>query len=436
MHLQTLLDGGALRLVRRREHVLHRRAADRDLRAPALQVRGRARLHQQAAVRPQARTRHAAAALRPGGAARQDRRAARARSGRAAAQDRREAGLADRELAAHRHDRARRVHPTRSSSGRTGRRSSGKLPARPRRSASRAARTSAAPGCRSTGTRCRSRACSCSLDRSGQVTVFCGATEIGQGSDDVLAAIVAEVLGIDAVRRAARHRRHRPHAGRPRLVLEPRHRHDGQRRDPGRRARAGAASRTPRRRSSKCRRSAIVFAGGRVFDSPTIRRRAWTSREAVELAEAKYGTLGAVGSYTPPRPPARYKGGGVGPSPAYSLHRVRRRGRGRRADRLDHGAEDLDRARHRPRDQPGARARAGRGQRLHGARRGADGGAGVPPAAAEALERARAQDPVDARVQEPHLARHAGGRSPSSSRIPTRTARSARRRSGRARCCR
>ena len=34
------------------------------------------------------------------------------------------------------------------------------------------------------------------LDRSGQVTVFCGATEIGQGSDDVLAAIVAETLGI------------------------------------------------------------------------------------------------------------------------------------------------------------------------------------------------------------------------------------------------
>src|SRR5574341_1175700 len=34
------------------------------------------------------------------------------------------------------------------------------------------------------------------VDRSGQVTVLCGATEIGQGSDDVLAAIVAEVLGI------------------------------------------------------------------------------------------------------------------------------------------------------------------------------------------------------------------------------------------------
>src|SRR5207237_9208575 len=35
------------------------------------------------------------------------------------------------------------------------------------------------------------------LDRSGGVTAFCGATEIGQGSDDVLVASVAEVLGID-----------------------------------------------------------------------------------------------------------------------------------------------------------------------------------------------------------------------------------------------
>src|SRR5581483_816753 len=35
------------------------------------------------------------------------------------------------------------------------------------------------------------------LDRSGGVTAFCGATEIGQGSDDVLVGCVAEVLGID-----------------------------------------------------------------------------------------------------------------------------------------------------------------------------------------------------------------------------------------------
>src|SRR5438093_2852795 len=35
------------------------------------------------------------------------------------------------------------------------------------------------------------------LDRGGGVTVFCGATEIGQGSDDVLVACIAEVLGVD-----------------------------------------------------------------------------------------------------------------------------------------------------------------------------------------------------------------------------------------------
>ncbi|NNE09024.1 MAG: molybdopterin-dependent oxidoreductase, partial [Gemmatimonadetes bacterium] len=35
------------------------------------------------------------------------------------------------------------------------------------------------------------------LDRSGGVAVFCGSTDIGQGSDSVLAYVVAEVLGID-----------------------------------------------------------------------------------------------------------------------------------------------------------------------------------------------------------------------------------------------
>jgi 4-hydroxybenzoyl-CoA reductase subunit alpha len=35
------------------------------------------------------------------------------------------------------------------------------------------------------------------LDRSGNVAVFCGETEIGQGSDSILAMVVAEVLGVD-----------------------------------------------------------------------------------------------------------------------------------------------------------------------------------------------------------------------------------------------
>ena len=41
--------------------------------------------------------------------------------------------------------------------------------------------------------------------------------------------------------------------------------------------------------------------------------------EAVQAAEAQLGTLSAVGSYAPPKPPGRYKGAGVGPSPAYSF---------------------------------------------------------------------------------------------------------------------
>jgi 4-hydroxybenzoyl-CoA reductase subunit alpha len=40
--------------------------------------------------------------------------------------------------------------------------------------------------------------------------------------------------------------------------------------------------------------------------------------EAVVAAESKFGTIGTVGSYTPPRSPGKFKGSGVGPSPAYS----------------------------------------------------------------------------------------------------------------------
>ena len=35
------------------------------------------------------------------------------------------------------------------------------------------------------------------IDRGGGVTAFCGSTDIGQGSDSVLAYVVAEELGVD-----------------------------------------------------------------------------------------------------------------------------------------------------------------------------------------------------------------------------------------------
>ena len=151
------------------------------------------------------------------------------------------------------------------------------------------------------------------LDRSGQVTLFCGATEIGQGSDDVLAAIVSEVLGIDPyeVRCVTGDTGMTPvdlgsYSSRVTLMA------------------GNAAIQAALKLKSMLAEAAaedlevaperISFANGRVsFESHSL-----TFAEAVVLAEAKFGTLGAVGSYSPPRAPGKYKGAGVGPSPAYS----------------------------------------------------------------------------------------------------------------------
>ena len=76
---QDLARRRRLRLLRGGLDVLHGRDQSRHLQDAGLQVRGRARLHQQAALRPQARPRHAAAALRARVPARQGGRAARPR---------------------------------------------------------------------------------------------------------------------------------------------------------------------------------------------------------------------------------------------------------------------------------------------------------------------------------------------------------------------
>jgi CO/xanthine dehydrogenase Mo-binding subunit len=61
----------------------------------------------------------------------------------------------------------------------------------------------------------------------------------------------------------------------------------------------------------------LRFADHQVFDKDSTDRRV-SFQDAVCLAETKFGTLGTVGSYSPPKSPALYKGGGVGPSPTYS----------------------------------------------------------------------------------------------------------------------
>jgi 4-hydroxybenzoyl-CoA reductase subunit alpha len=63
--------------------------------------------------------------------------------------------------------------------------------------------------------------------------------------------------------------------------------------------------------------SGLAFSNGKVLHPES--GKSMDFLEAVQFAEAKFGTLGAVGSYAPPKPPGKYKGSGVGPSPAYSF---------------------------------------------------------------------------------------------------------------------
>jgi 4-hydroxybenzoyl-CoA reductase subunit alpha len=154
------------------------------------------------------------------------------------------------------------------------------------------------------------------LDRQGGVCVQCGSTDIGQGSDSILAYIVAEVLGIDPfdIRVVTADTDLTPvdlgsYSSRVTLMT-------------------GNAALQAAERARELLTMAVAeklsvpiqnlsFAERRVFDveNPEV---GVAFAEAVVLAESKFGTIGTVGSYTPPRSPGKYKGAGVGPSPAYS----------------------------------------------------------------------------------------------------------------------
>jgi len=155
------------------------------------------------------------------------------------------------------------------------------------------------------------------LDRSGQVTVYCGATELGQGSDDVLASLVAEALGIDPswIRCVTGDTGITPidlgsYSSRVTIMMG--------------NAALQAAGRVREQLATAVAEhletvpANVVFTQDRVF-ATTNPGNVMSFIEAVALAEAKFGTLSAVGSYAPPKAPGRYKGAGVGPSPAYSF---------------------------------------------------------------------------------------------------------------------
>jgi CO/xanthine dehydrogenase Mo-binding subunit len=146
------------------------------------------------------------------------------------------------------------------------------------------------------------------VDRGG-VTVFCGAMDIGQGSDSVLAAIVAEELGLQPgdVRLVTADTDTTPidlgsYSSRVTFMA------------------GNAAIEAARKMRSLlveaaagkmgCDPSGVEVGAGRIGD--------YGFEEACILAEARFGTLTSAGSYTPPKIAGPYKGSGVGPSPAYS----------------------------------------------------------------------------------------------------------------------
>ncbi len=154
------------------------------------------------------------------------------------------------------------------------------------------------------------------LDRGGGVTVFCGQTEVGQGSDSVLAAIVAEVLGLDLAD---------IHLAMADTALTPVDLGSYSSRVTLMAGNAALAAASQAREivgdavSGKLGvpLDRLVFADGRVFDSMDP-DSGMSFAEAVICAEIRGGAVAATGSYTPPRSPGRFQGAGVGPSPAYS----------------------------------------------------------------------------------------------------------------------
>ncbi|MBK8098180.1 MAG: molybdopterin-dependent oxidoreductase [Planctomycetes bacterium] len=154
------------------------------------------------------------------------------------------------------------------------------------------------------------------VDRSGLVTAFCGSTDIGQGSDSVLGWIIGEVLGIDplGIRVVTSDTDLTPvdlgsYSSRVTVMT------------------GNAAMQAAERAREIIARGAaehlgvppsrLVFADARVFDAEDPQKGV-SFADAVIAAESRYGTIGTVGSYTPPKTAAKFRGGGVGPSPSYS----------------------------------------------------------------------------------------------------------------------
>jgi 4-hydroxybenzoyl-CoA reductase alpha subunit len=156
------------------------------------------------------------------------------------------------------------------------------------------------------------------LDRSGRATVFCGASDIGQGSDSVLAYIVAEELGLDLrdIRVVAADTDLTPvdlgsYSSRETFMV------GNACLDAARKLRLLVAESLAEQWG--CRADEVTLAQGVACSSRAPAKECMSVKEAFQLAEARHGTLGSVGWYQSPKLGGDYRGGTIGASPAYSF---------------------------------------------------------------------------------------------------------------------
>jgi 4-hydroxybenzoyl-CoA reductase alpha subunit len=156
------------------------------------------------------------------------------------------------------------------------------------------------------------------LDRSGRVAVFSGGSEIGQGTDSAMAYIAAEEFGVPLghVRVYRGDTDFTPvdlgaYSSRVTFMLG--------------NACLDACQNLKRKIQEAVAAhwtgepDAVVLRDGRAYDE-SVSDRSMPIREAFHLAEARWGTLGATGSYNTPKDVhGSYRGGTIGASPAYSF---------------------------------------------------------------------------------------------------------------------
>jgi CO/xanthine dehydrogenase Mo-binding subunit len=155
------------------------------------------------------------------------------------------------------------------------------------------------------------------VDRSGRVTVFSGQSEIGQGCDQLLRVIVADELGLDygAVRVVSGDTDLTPvdlgaYSSRGTFMN-------------------GNAALMAAREIKKLLRETVADKFGCSPKQVMVTRGALCHvddptkiidvTEALQLTEARFGTLGSVGHYNTPALGGDYRGGTIGASPAYSF---------------------------------------------------------------------------------------------------------------------